>query len=38
MEQEFKWDADPALQERVLHWALAREAGCAKLVEMDALF
>ncbi len=38
MEQEFKWDADPALQERVLHWALAREAGCAKLVEMDARY
>ncbi len=38
MEQEFKWDADPALQEAVLLWALDRNAGRAKLIQMDARY
>lgn len=38
MEQEFKWDADPALQESVLLWALDRNASHARLTPMDARY
>lgn len=38
MEQEFKWDASPALQERVLLWALDRNADGAALTQMDARY
>lgn len=38
MEQEFKWDSNPAQQERVLLWALARGGEGAALTEMDARY
>lgn len=38
MELEFKWDAEPALQENVLLWALDRNAARARLTRMDARY
>ncbi len=38
MEQEFKWDAFPSLQDVVLLWALDQGADGAKITEMDAQY
>lgn len=38
MEQEFKWDATPELQDAVLFWALGRDASGANVIEMDARY